>query len=550
MLARQTTSERPLHHPIIWGQNEAGENVTEWSALKYAVVFSCVRLIAETIGNLPWQVLRERPGGGADRVTNHVSKLLQRKTNPEMASGIFRETMMSHALTWGNGYAEIERDRANRPHAMWLIHPSMVTVERNAAGEIVYIIKQTNGTQRVLPQADVFHLRGLGRDGLVGYSPLEIAMRAIGIGIAEDKFSGAFFGNGQWPGGLLKFPGKLTPEQRKEFRESLSGQNQGAGKARRIQILEQGLEWETLSIPNDHAQLLESRRFQIIDICRVFRVPPHKVFDLQRATFNNITEQNIEFVQDQQPWMHRLEQEADIKLLSDRSGSDLFTKINTNALLRGDPVRRAKFYETLQRIGVASINEIRDWEDLNPITNGDTHFVLSNLMTLEKAVKEPEPVPPAFGGPPEPGDDEPEDDATPDVMPEADLAVQDFLSHVVTKQLRKEHYGVRAMLKAANGDQDAWIQRVGEFVLRHQADTMVHLVGPIRAWLRLHASDIDSEVLADELAALHADRLSSLLGGKHDADGFDALLLEQEGTRAESLCTLITGRLKNAINTD
>lgn len=509
-------------------------------------------------GSLPWNILRDRPGGGADRITTHPAyRLLQRRANPEMAAGIFRETLLSHALIYGNGYAEISRDKQMRPLALWLIHPSGVTVGRDSAGELGYQVTQRDGKTTLLPAANVFHLKGIGYDGVVGYSLVELAARTIGIGLAEDQFIGAFFGNGAWGGNMLEHPGKLGDDEYKRLKESVDQRHRGAHKARKLMILEGGMKMSVAGAPtNEQSELMAARRHQQLEICRFFRVPPHKIFDLERGTFSNIVEQNIEFVQDQTPWLRRLEQEADIKLISDKNPT-LFTKLNATALLRGDPAKRATFYKTMHSMGAYSANRILELEDENPIgPEGNEHFIASGMRTLKDAIKQGEiqPVPPAFGGPAAPEDQEGEpvnDNEKPGVDENAELAMQEFIGDTVRRLLRKEAYAARDAvgrkpITATTGD------AVTKFLERHRGDVAERIRIPMSAWLRMHGqngrSDIDTGAIAGELAGLHVDRVAKLLGGKEAGPlELEAALLDQEEGRVEEFCGLIVARLQNAI---
>lgn len=385
-----------------------GIRVDEYNAMTLGAVFACVRVISETIAGLPWQEFRQVGSNRIRMEDEPVDWLLDTQANPETPAFQFRECLLAHALTWGNGYAEIERDGAGRPLWLWQITPDRVHVERDDFDRIVYRVENGSGREPTyLPASDVFHLRGLGFDGLVGYSVIAFAARSIGVGIGTDTAAQSFFENDSTPGGLLKHPGRLGPETADRLRQSWSAKHQGAHNRRRVAILEEGMDWVQTGLPPEDSQLVESRQLTPAEICRWFRVPPHKIADLARATFSNIEQQSIEFVSDTlMPWIRRLETEADIKLFGRTNRGRVFTRINVNGLLRGDSAARAAFYQSMLDRGVFSINDVLSLEDRNEIgKDGDKRFVPLNMQLLENAG---EGAPPGARPPGAPPTDEPE----------------------------------------------------------------------------------------------------------------------------------------------
>ena len=396
---RRTTPEKyPGSARIVYVpmQSQAGIRVDHDNALQLSAVWACVRIISETIAALPWQVFQYSENSGRERVSGAFEAMLDIKANGEMDAGTLRETLLGHALTWGNGYAEIERDGfSGRPVALWPIMPDRVAVKRDDDGQLVYEISQSQG-KTLLPARDVFHLHGLGFDGLQGYSVISMAAQSIGLGLATERYGSAFFGNGAIPGLVLQHPAALSAVAYDRIKESWQERHQGPNKAHRPAILEEGMSVEKIGLPPEDSQFLETRKFQTQEICRWYRVPPHKVADLERATFSNIEHQAIEFVQDTiLPWTRRLEREAQIKLLGPTQRNRQFTRLNLKSLLRGDDKSRAEFYDKMRNMGVFSVNEIRALEDMNPIgPAGDKHIVQMNMTTLEKVGEEPEPPAP------------------------------------------------------------------------------------------------------------------------------------------------------------
>jgi HK97 family phage portal protein len=300
----------------------------------------------------------------------------------------FKRLMVSSALSWGNAYAEIERNLAGKPAALWPIHPSRVTVLRDEESkELFYRVSQSLGSQVDLPAESVFHIRNIGSDGLVGLSVIGLAARTIGMGIAAEEFGANLYQNQAIPSGVLEHPQQLSAEAQQRLRDQFGERYGGARHAGKPLVLEEGLKFHPLSFKPEDLQFLESRRFTVEEIARWFGIPPHKLADMEHATFSNIEHLSIEVVNDAiLPWCQSLEQEADYKLLNSIRG-DYYTKIDIRGLLRGDSKSRAEFYSKMFPLGAFSINEIRFLEDMGPIENGDTHFVPLNFTTLDNAIR-------------------------------------------------------------------------------------------------------------------------------------------------------------------
>lgn len=408
---------RPGEARVYVSPRQAGVTVTEDTALTLAEWWACVNVIARTVAALPWHVY-ERTQSGRAPVNGAVAWLLNNQPNPEMTAFSFREALMAHVLNWGNGYAEIQRDGAGRPVALWLMTPDRVCVERDStSGAIVYAVHGDDGTQAVLAQSDVLHLHGLGFDGLVGYSPVRMAARSIGIGMAQDTFAQSFYANGTQMGTLVEMSASMRKDQIADAERYYNDRHGGPDKAFKVKVAPLGTKVHPMGMPMTDAQFIESRGFSVTAAARWLGVPPHKIADLTRSTNNNIEHQGIEFVTDAiVPWAVRLEQEANVKLFGARAQGRVYTKLAVSALMRGDSKARAEFYRVLVQIGAMSINEVRDLEELNGIgPAGDAHLVQLNQTTLEWLVENPGTK---AGTPTEPQGEEAPADELPDEPPQ------------------------------------------------------------------------------------------------------------------------------------
>lgn len=382
---------RPGEPRIYVSARQAGVTVNEDTAMTLPEWWACVSVISRTVAALPWGVY-ERSSQGRKPVEGTISWLLNNQPNPEMTAFAFREALVAHVLNWGNGYAEIQRDLSGRPAALWLMTPDRVTPERRETdGALVYRVRSDDGTDVTLEAANVLHLHGLGFDGLCGYSPVRMAARSIGVGIAQDTFGQAFYANGTVFGSVVEMPGGMSPDQITAAENYLNAKHKGPDKAFSVRVAPNGSKVHPMGMPLTDAQFIESRQMSITVAARWLGVPPHKIADLSRSTNNNIEHQGIEFVTDAiVPWTIRLEQEANIKLFGARSQGRIYTKMSVNALMRGDAKSRAEFYRTMTQIGAMSINEVRALEDMNSIgSDGDALLVQLNQTTLEHLVENP-----------------------------------------------------------------------------------------------------------------------------------------------------------------
>lgn len=392
--------------------------INHTTALTYSAVFACVRIISQTIAGMGWHVF-ERLGEGKgkrriDMLEDPVAWLLRFRPSRELNAFEWRQVMLKDALTWGNGVSEIERDGAGRPMHLWRIAPERVTLTRNNGGELIYVVDEDSDDEVVLLPENVFHLRGLSPDGLIGYSVIDMARRYIELGLDIGSFGTAFFKRGPLPGGVLEMPGRVTQAEKAETRKSFEKVYGGTKNAGRVIVLSGGAKFTGMSLPNTDAQFIESHQLTVQDICRFYGVPPHKVADLERSTNNNIEHQSIEFVEDCiLPWCQRLESEADIKLFGRTNQGRRYTQINIESKLRGDSRTQTETVTAKVNNALMTVNEGRDYFGLNPIDGGDTPLVQGAMIPLERALEEPEPMP-APAAPQPDGDPGDETDEVPE----------------------------------------------------------------------------------------------------------------------------------------
>lgn len=383
-------------YSFMFGRSAAGQAVNERSAMQMSAVYACVRILAESIASLPLHFYQYNNAGGKEKAVNHpLYWLLHDEPNPEMSSFSFRETLMTHLLLWGNAYAQIIRNGRGEVIALYPLMPDRMTVDRDARGRIYYEYTRSdsdantlgNKSSVILSPEDVFHIPGLGFDGLVGYSPIAMAKQAIGMGLACDEYGAAFYQNGAQPGGVLEHPNVVKDPKR--VRESWNAIYQGSRNAHRIAVLEEGMTYKPITISPEQAQFLETRKFQIDEIARIFRVPPHMIGDLEKSSFSNIEQQSLEFVKyTLAPWISRWEQAIQRSLLLMSERTRYFARFNVEGLLRGDYQSRMNGYAVARQNGWMSANDIRELESLDMIPDeqgGNLYLINGNMTKLEDA---------------------------------------------------------------------------------------------------------------------------------------------------------------------
>ena len=383
-------------YSFFFGNTSAGKPVNEHTAMQMTAVYSCVRILSETLAGLPLHVYRYNDSGGKEKYLKHpLYKLLHDEPNPEMTSFAFRETLMSHLLLWGNAYAQIIRNARGEVIALYPLMPNKMTVDRDSKGRLFYLYSRTSDdaptlgddSQVYLAPSEVLHIPGLGFDGLIGYSPIAMAKNAVGLAIATEEYGAKFFANGAAPGGVLEHPGTIKDPQK--VKESWNAAYQGSQNAHRVAVLEEGMKYQPIGISPEQAQFLETRKFQINEIARIFRVPPHMLADLEKSSFSNIEQQSLEFVKyTLDPWVVRWEQSMCRALLMESEKPIVFIKFNVDGLLRGDYVSRMSGYATARQNGWMSANDIRELENLDRIPaefGGDLYLINGAMTKLQDA---------------------------------------------------------------------------------------------------------------------------------------------------------------------
>lgn len=492
-----------------WGKSAAGVTVTEESALRYSAVYACVRILSESIAGLPL-ILYRQTGRNRERADRHpLYFLLKEQPNPDMTSFELRELLVSHVATWGNAYAQIEWAENGKPLALWPLRPDRMEKIERQDGELVYWYRRADNQLQPYPGGAIMHWRGLGSNGLVGWSPIRLHMESIGLGLATEEYGSRFFSNGARPGVVLKHPGKLSPEALGRLKTSWASDHQGLENAHRTKVLEEGMDLTTIGIPPEEAQFLETRKFQVTEIARIFRVPPHMLADLERATFSNIEHQSIDFVvHTLRPWMVRIEQAIQRDLLTPNERGKYFVKHLADGLLRGDTLTRYQAYSIGIQNSILTPNEVREKEDLNPVDGADDLLVPLNMM-------------PAGQQPPAPVEDAPQEERdvsgieTRDDKPVVELRVS--RQQAITRYVRLFEEAAGRLVKRETAD----IRRAVPKYMGKRS------VGDFEKWLATFYEDLRG-VLPDYFRALMLTLADEILAAVARELGEDAPAIDEK----------------------
>jgi HK97 family phage portal protein len=362
-------------------KSNSGVSVTKENAMTISGVYAAVRVLTDAISILPINVIETKNGVSTKIVEHPLDKILNKEPNMLMTAHTLKSIVMPYLLLWGNAYCVIERKNA-RPVSILPVHPSLVEVQM-LDGQLVYKIKTEDfGKDIILNQVNVLHFRGLG-DNVMGKSVIDYAADNLGLGKAAESYGGKFFKNGGTPSGILSTDQTLNQDAIKNLRDSWNANYGNITQGQKTAILEAGLKYQQISIPPEQAQFLETRKFSINDIARWFKVPPHKIGDLERATFSNIEEMNLDFAKESvMPYAVNIEQECTRKLLTEKEKVNTKCKIDLDEILRGDIATRTQAYKEFIQNGIMSANEIRQKEDSNPYEGGDSYWMPLNLAPI------------------------------------------------------------------------------------------------------------------------------------------------------------------------
>lgn len=356
--------------------------INQNTALTFSAVFAAVRILSESIASLPVNLYRKTDDGTRTiQNANPLQALISVEPNQMMTSYNFFQAMVSNLVLQGNAYAFISRGNTARPDALHILDPQKVKILHHE-NEVFYEIEKV---ELPVPASEILHFTGLSFDGIKGKSPIEVQRDTLSLAVSANKYGGQFFTNAATPKGVLQHPGKITKEAADRLRSSWNQSYGGVYNAHKTAVLEEGMTFKTIQMNPQDVDFLNTRKFQVNEIARIFRIPPHLLADLERATFSNIEAQQIDFVvHTVRPYLVNIEQEMNKKLLRENEKKDHYIKFSVQGLLRGDSEARAKYYQTLNQIGVLSINEIRAFEDLSPVADGDTHYYPLNFAPINE----------------------------------------------------------------------------------------------------------------------------------------------------------------------
>jgi hypothetical protein len=407
----------------------AGVSVSPETSLQCSAVLACVRVISESVAALPFSLFKKLPDGGKELAfSTPMHRILSDAPNGWMTSFEFRELMQSWLLLWGNAYAEIVPGKYGSVTELIPLHPSRMTVKRVENGRLRYMyLEPGQSTPTPYNQGQIFHIRWLTQDGVSGYVPTTLSRDAIALARATELHSSAYFGNGARPGTVMEVDSPLKPETAERLRQSWEEMHRGPERSSKTAVLPHGVHIKELTANNESSQLIQTRRYQVEEVARSFRVPAYMIGDLTKSSYSSVEQQGLDFVTfSLVPHLRRWETAVRRDLLPE--GDDYFAEFDVRGLMRGDNAARAQYYRELWGLGVLSINEIRTAEGMNPIPEGEKRFVQVNMALLESFTP-PEEAPPEAETPP------PEAEATPPQPQEESRNASDLLFRATVRKL-------------------------------------------------------------------------------------------------------------------
>lgn len=516
-------------------QSSAGVQVTPEGSLQISAVYSCVRLLSETLAQLPIQCYRRRPNGTKEWLPDYPLQItLTREPNEWQTGFEFFEMMMGHLCLRGNCYARIVPGARGAVTQLIPLRPDRMKYERLVNGRLRFQYTTLDGNAEYYLQDELLRVSGLSIDGVTGLNPVTLQRDPIGTAKATETYGAAFFKNLARPGGLLRTDGVMTADAAKENREQWESVHRGADNQFRTAVLTNGLQWQEVGMHNNDAQFLESRKFNVTEICRIFRVPPHLVYDLDRATFSNIEEQNLEFaIYTMLQWVRRWEAAISRDLIVE---PDIYVKFNMEGLLRGNSQARAALYQQALTSGWMSINEVRELEDMDPIENGDVHFMQGAMVPIDRLLEAPQPQQPTV----EPVDVEDDEDDAQQIAAVMIAALERNQS-LYTEAIQKAHETTQMTVSAVQESVLAGLKATQELAASQlaEAQKQVDLLRNDQlasvAELAKATANLESLSAAYEKAARDADESSELAsrlsGTVMAAVGHTSRIIEDRVTR-------------------
>ena len=356
-------------------QTASGKLVNPEAALRASAVFACIRVLSETVASIPLKLYKRRSDGGKEIAVNHyLYSLLHDSPHPNLTSYEFREMAVAHLNLRGNFYAIKEYDSSGILSGLIPLNPAKMKVMGDEFS-VLYEYTWEGKKAQVFSADEIWHVKGLSTDGLVGHSPVSLARESIGLYLATEEHGARLFSNGARPGGALEHPGKLKPETAERLRNQWEAAHAGSANAHKVAILEEGLKWQAIGMNAEDSQFIEARNFQVEDIARIFRVPSVLIGHPDKnSTYASAEQFFLSFVVHTiRPWVTRLEQSINHHLLNEKERKKYFAEFQMDGLLRGDIKSRYEAYAIGRQNKWLSANEIRTLENMNPIEGGDIY---------------------------------------------------------------------------------------------------------------------------------------------------------------------------------
>lgn len=520
-LEKRSNLSNPAQWLINWANGGPPGTVNERSAMSIPTVFACVNAIASDLATLPIKVYRRDSDVSRSEVHGSMIRyLLNVEPNRDMTAATFRRTIQAHRQLWGFGLAEIEYDNAGRPMGLWPLLPEKVTRRIDAGGRFVFDYAASSGATVTLQEDEVLHFPNLSHDGRVGLSTVQIMRESLGIAKAQQSFAQKFYQNGVKVSGVFKHPKALGDKAYTRLQSELK-KHSDPDSAAGTMILEEDMDFQQLSMPLGDAEFVDTLGFSVLEICRMFRVPPHKVMDLSRATFSNIESQQIGYVTDTlRPYMVMDEQEINRKLLSGSRSGELYCEYSAEALLRGDVKARYDAYTAALSAGWINRDQVAARENMNPLPDGQGKVYTVNANTYNlQAVKDGTAGVQRLPGAADPKP-EPEDDDEPDEPADAARSVSSVIEDAVSRVLRVESDKARRAHKA--GKLPAWVAEFyGQDHVDHVRSAIFPALDTIDAIMRSRLGEPkDKEwrsIAANAIALAHVSRSRNDCAGDFEA---------------------------------